>query len=301
MPIPKFKRPEGHNPRPLQLQERDIEILDLCYQHRFLSSDQIYALVGGSPHRLKQRLQLLWLHRFLDRPPDQQILQVREKLHYLIYALGDKGAEVLAEKRGYDLEKIRWSRKNDQARFPYLKHAMKISYFYACLALTLREQPELQLLSWRQGREIHDRIELPPYIDFNDVRADFPTIRPDALFGLYYLRDQQRQYFFLEMDLGTVRERAMLTRYRKYWAYWQQRRFTKQGIPENLGFRVLTVCYNPARTENLRNLIKNHEPWQGKTSMFWFTTEQWSLAKPDPILAKIWKTANDEQLHSLRD
>jgi len=300
MPRSRFKRPEGQELPGLRLQERDIEILDLCYQHRFLSSEQIYALAGGSPHRLKQRLQLLWLHRFLDRPPEAQILQIRDDMRYLIYALGDKGAKVLSERKGYDLEKIRWSRKNEQVRFPYLKHAIKISQFYTCLELALREEPDLQLSKWQQGKKIHDRIELPPYIRFEQVRTDQPTIRPDALFSLSYPKEEKRQYFFLEMDLGTVRESSMLTRYRKYWAYWEQKRFTSQGIPEELGFRVLTVSYHPQRAQNLRNLIKEHEPWRGKTSMFYFTNEQWTIENPRPILSS-WLTAKDEKLHSLKD
>lgn len=241
----------------------------------------------------------MWLNGYLDRPPDQQILQVREGLRYLIYALGDKGAKVLAQRKGYGIQKIRWSQKNDQVQFPYIKHALFISQFFTCLTLALGNKVGVELADWRQGKEIEDRVKRPPYLSGREARAKKPLIRPDALFGIHYLATDEVKFFYLEADRGTVRERTMLARYKKYWAYWKQKRYVNQGIPAKSGFRVLTVCKNPTRAENLRELIKENNPWWGKTSMFWFTYKQWSIENPKPILGMSWRIPKDEKLHSL--
>jgi hypothetical protein len=85
----------------------------------------------------------------------------------------------------------------------------------------------------------------------------------------------------------------MLGRYKKYWAHWQQNGYTEQGIPSELGFRVLTVSKNETRARNLRQLVINNKPWNGNTTMFWFTHNQWSIEDPEPILGKCWKAPKD--------
>lgn len=302
---PKLRRPQPgeeryREPAGIRIKDVDIQIMDLCYKHRFLTSRMLYALAHGKKEQLKKRLQLLWLHKYLVRPPDQEILRVREGLRYLIYGLGNKGAKVLAERKGYDIEKVRWSQRN-QVKFPFIRHTLFVSQFFTCLDLALRKKHEMDLLWWKQGTEIEARIKKPPYMSTRTTRADRPLLRPDALFGIHYLDEDKRQFVYLECDRGTVRERTLLKRYREYWALWEQRGFVKQGIPEELGFRVLTVSTNPTRAENLRKLIEENEPWDGKTSMFWFTWKQWDIENPKPILGKVWKIAEDEELHSIAD
>ena len=55
-------------PRPFQLQRRDIEILYQFFRHRFLQPRHVHALLGGSEANLAVRLRLLWQHRCLERP-----------------------------------------------------------------------------------------------------------------------------------------------------------------------------------------------------------------------------------------
>jgi hypothetical protein len=47
-------------PRPFQLQPRDIEILYEVLRHRFLQPGHVHALFGGSAANLAVRLRLLW-------------------------------------------------------------------------------------------------------------------------------------------------------------------------------------------------------------------------------------------------
>lgn len=302
---PKLNRPqpgdEGYKEPPnIKITPRDLRIINLVYKHRLLSSKQIYTLIDGSNTKLKRRLQKLWLNKYLERPPDQEVLRVRGDLRYLIYSLGPKGAQLLAEKKGYDIANLNWVQRAG-VKFPFIQHNLDVSQFYTCLKLALEDKEDVELSDWRQGKEIETRIGRPTYMTARESRSDRPLLQPDGLFSLRYLTEKDKQYFYLEADRGTVRERIMLGRYKKYWAFWQQRGFEKQGIPPKQGFRVLTVCKNPTRTRNLRNLITDNRPWNGNTTMFWFSFKQWSIDEPEPILSSSWKTPKYQTTRSLID
>ena len=299
----KLKRPkpdeEGYKEPPnIRIQPRDIRIIDLVYRHRLLSSCQLYSLIDGSRNKLKRRLQKLWLNEYLERPPDQKVLRVRGDLRYLIYSLGRKGAEILSEKKGYDIAKLNWVQRSE-VKFPFIEHNLNVSDIFTCLKLGLEEVENVELSKWWQGKEIEARIKRPSYMTKRESRTERPLLQPDGLFALRYLTDDVKQYFYLEADRGTIREKTMLGRYKKYWAHWEQKGFTDQGIPADQGFRVLTVCKNERRARNLRKLIEEKRPWNGNTTMFWFTHKQWSIKEPEPILKNCWKTAKDDRLHSL--
>lgn len=293
---PKLKRlkpgEEGYKEPPIvQPQPRDIRIIDLVYKHRLLSSNQIYALVEGSDQRLKERLHLLWLNGYLERPPDQRVLRVRGDLRHLVYSLGEKGAELLAEKKGHHVQKLNWVQRS-QVKYPFILHNLFISQFFVCLKLAVQEKQGVKLSVWKQGKKIEGRISRPDYITARESRANRPLLQPDALFTLYSVRKDTRRFFFLETDRGTVRERTMLGRYKKYWALWNQRRHTNQGIPENVVFRVVTVTKKGKRAENLREMLEKEMEkeqgvdWLGIPGMFWFGQEEWSIDHPEPLLSK---------------
>ncbi|MBS3787493.1 MAG: replication-relaxation family protein [Candidatus Bipolaricaulota bacterium] len=302
---PKLKRPKPgeeayKEPPSVKIQPRDIRIIDLVYKHRLLSSKQIYVLIDGSRTKLKRRLQKLWLNKYLERPPDQKVLRVRGDLRHLIYSLGQKGAEILAAEKGYDIAQLHWVQRSE-VKFPFIAHNLEVSEFFTVLKLALDEKEAVKLSNWRQGKEIEARIDRPNYITARESRSNKPLLQPDGLFSLHYLPEDLKQYFYLEADRGTIREKTMLGRYKKYWAYWQQQGFTDQGIPADQGFRVLTVCKNETRARNLRQLIEGNRPWNGNTTMFWFTYDQWSIEEPEAILSSCWKTPKGEATHSLLD
>jgi len=70
--LPRFERVA--HAAPIRLTERDHAIIRLIQRHRFLRSDQIIALIGGSAQNLSRRLQGLFHHGYLERP--------RAQLHY---------------------------------------------------------------------------------------------------------------------------------------------------------------------------------------------------------------------------
>jgi hypothetical protein len=60
--LPRFNR--AAEIAPMQLEERDRQIIRLVHRHRFLRSHQIIALVGSSPQQLSRRLKLLYHHGY---------------------------------------------------------------------------------------------------------------------------------------------------------------------------------------------------------------------------------------------
>jgi len=310
---PLFTRPASANSRPgLQLTDRDLQILHLCYRHRFLDSDQIAALVGAQTkgrHQIRVRLQKLWLERYLERPEDQRILRIREGYRPLIYSLGHKGIAAIAEGLGLDIAKVRWTQKHDQIRAPYIKHALFISEFFTTLAIALKQHPGWQLTDWRQGRSIFEQVTL----DHKTV-----SLRPDAFFTLTEPPQQgppQAHHFLLEADLGTIREKSMLDRYRRYWAYWKRIRDEERvgrgqlpqgrqprqprALPIPKAFRVLTISANPTRANNLTTLARQADDDKRGSTMFYFTHRQWAIDNSAPLLKPIWHTPADSQPRSL--
>jgi hypothetical protein len=96
---PQFERVPG--PTPLIITPRDQRILRHVRRHRFLNSEQILRLIGGSRAAVLRRLHLLFHHGYLDRPK-AQIRHFEPKLNRpLVYALAKKGTRHL-----YDLGEV---------------------------------------------------------------------------------------------------------------------------------------------------------------------------------------------------
>lgn len=276
-----YRRPE--TPSKVKLQERDLAIFSLLLEHRLMSSAQLQALLG-TQDALPRRLKLLWRAGYLERLNSLQ-LKFEDGYHYLIYTLAPKALTPLANTTGEKLDRIRWVMKRDQVSGPYLRHALKISEFYTALTLALRSQPAWRLIHWQQGREIHQRFKPGPN----------GTIRPDALLILSG-PDQEPKGFFLEIDNATIREAKMLDRYKRYWQFWKAKGYLRFKLDS---FRVLTVCPNPTRAQNLRALARQADDEQRGSGMFLFTHQQWSATDPTPILTPIWRSPKDNTAFSL--
>jgi len=289
---PKFKRrPEEVGG--LKLQERDVRIIRLLHDFRFINSDQIKALVDGSERGILKRLQKLFHHGFLDRPLSQ-IVYPLIGAQKMVYALGDKGADLLAEKFGIDRGKIKWNEKNKEAKDRHIQHTLMISHFRICLELALNNLPGTNLLFW----EKENPKELKDYVYIRDLQGrEFRApIVPDGFFGIQDQKD--KMYFFIEADQSTMTNARFLKKMKAYWNWWKQGKHTKRfGIK---AFRVLTITKTEKRKENLREITKKADDRQRGSLMFWFTSEKnYSLQKPESILDAIWQAPKDNNYHSL--
>jgi len=290
---PKFKRkPEQLGA--VRLQERDIRIIGLVHDYRFLNSDQIKLLTDGSEQGISRRLQKLFHHGFLDRPPSQ-INYPLTGTQKMVYALGDKGADLLAEKFGVDRGKIKWNEKNREAKDRHIQHTLMISNFRVCLKRALDTLPDTHLLFWQK----ENRKELKDYAYIKDSqgRQRKIAIVPDAFFGIEDPKD--KMHFFLEADQSTMTNRRFLAKMKAYWK-WGMR---EKGHTKKFGiraFRVLTITKTEQRKENLRRVTKQADNARTGSLMFWFTSQgNYNIQKPEGILEPIWQTPKDDSFHSL--
>lgn len=290
--LPRFKRKKTAI-SPIRLQPRDIRIIKLVYDYRSLNSGQIRALVGGSERGILRRLQKLFHHGFLDRPPHQAAYLLGED-HRMVYALGNKGADVLAEYLSVERDEINWTKKNLKIKAGFIEHTLMVSNFRAAITLALKNQTNADLLLWRPEfyRGMRD------YVMIRDIRGRRvrAAVVPDGFFCIRL--NNQKKYFFLEADRSTVPSNRFLQKMRAYWEYWKQgRHIQKLGIR---AFRVLTVTKTEKRKENLRALTQRADTKRVGSRIFWFCCqENFSLSKPEAILGPIWQTPADERYHKL--
>jgi len=292
---PKFKRkPEQLGG--LRLQERDIGIIRLVYDYRFLNSDQIKLLADGSEQGISRRLKKLFHHGFLDRPRSQ-IVYPLAGTQKMIYALGDTGADLLAEKFGIDRGKIKWNEKNREVKDRHIQHTLMISNFRVCLERALDTLPNTHLLFWQ--KENREELRDYAYIQDSQGRKRQVAIVPDGFFGMKDTKPKPKMYFFLEADQSTMTNGRFLNKMRAYWNWGM----SEKGHTRKFGikaFRVLAIAKTEQRKENLRRITKNADDARTGSFMFWFTSQQrYNTQKPESILDPIWQTAKDDKWHSI--
>src|SRR3972149_9105409 len=148
--LPRFKRIISPG-LAFRLQERDMEIIKLVYAYRLLTSRMIQLLSSGSAQGILRRLQLLFHHGYLERISTWQP-------GALVYALGNKGADVLALNLGIDRGAVDWRKKNKEVSALFVNHSLMISNFRAVLELASRKRPELKILNWASEGEIKESV-----------------------------------------------------------------------------------------------------------------------------------------------
>src|SRR5258708_23048367 len=86
----RFERRQA--PAPFQLTERDLNILSHVARHRFLSSEHLARLDGGSEQNVLRILRILFDHQLVDRPAAQLAHMPISGPPAMVYRLGRRGA-----------------------------------------------------------------------------------------------------------------------------------------------------------------------------------------------------------------
>ena len=304
---PRFQRaPEIAS---IQLTERDRMIVRCVFQHRFLRSWQIAALVGGSKQAVLRRLQLLYHHGYLERPRAQIEYFQPGGSRAFAYGLADRGAELLRLTETPSLRALEWSAKNRAVKHLFLEHALLVSDVMVSLELACRQHDGVRFLNSDElplPAATRSRLELEPFrwkVSLNGGTR--LGVVPDCVFGLEFADqppDRNHAYFFLEADRGTM----PITRsglhhssfHRKFLAYeatWLQELHRKHfGFHR---FRVLTVTTSTDRLKHLIEACRQLERGQG---LFLFADATGFLAVPDPLVFT-WQSARGEQTTRLDD
>lgn len=296
--LPRFKRaPEA---RPLELTERDHEIIRLVHRHRFLRSTHVLALIDGNPQQLLRRLQLLFHHGYLDRPRQQLDYFHRGGSHHIVYGLGNKTVALLKQDFGDSFCEPRVVEKNRSLGRVYLEHELLVSDFMVALELSCR-QSGIRLL-------LDDDL----FSDKNRFKWRVKTrdgarlgVIPDRVFGLEIKGEGsviKSAYFFLEADRGTMpvirKNLAQTSFFRKMLAYattWEQSVHRKRlGIHR---FRVLTVTTSAERVGSLLAACSQLKRGHG---LFLFTDT--GTLKDHPNVPSLpWQSGRHGEINTLLD
>ncbi len=271
--------------KPFRMQERDVELLRLLADYRFLDTYQIASLQPRGLRNLRRRLQYLFHAGLVDRPPRQH--DFLKPPMPLVYGLANKGADTLAEVLEIDRGKIDWQTKNREAGLPYIDHTLMISRFRATLTLALNSLGDTCMTTWQEGPRLKAGVK------FKGQRL---AVVPDGFFTIEH--KGQDHHFFLEADRSTMTNGRFFRKLRAYWLWWKagghKRKF---GIPR---FRVLTVTTSEKRKENLRKLARLADDGKRGSPMFLFACDKsFSLDDPQTILQPIWRTPLNDTVHPL--
>jgi len=301
--LPRFKR--NATVAPMQLTERDRDIIRLVHRHRFMRSHQIVALVNGSSQQLLRRLQLLYHHGYLERPRVQIDYYHQSGNHALVYGLGNKGGALMQQKLSTVPAKLSWGEKNRAVRGIFLEHALLVTDIMVAFELACRKTGCIRLLTeedlstWRkmegEDQSVQWRVNLRGGLNLGVI--------PDRVFALEFPAEKgesDRAYFFLEADRGTMpvkrRDLSQTSFFRKLLAYkatWVQSIHQKKfGFNR---FRVLTVTTSPARVKSLVEACSELKRGHG---LFLFADKS-LLERPEDILSSSWSTARHGETTAL--
>ncbi|MEO7998751.1 MAG: replication-relaxation family protein [Gemmatimonadaceae bacterium] len=308
----RFKREETKD---IKLNDRDLLILRAVHHHRFLRSTHLIALTGSPEKPLLRRLHLLYHNGFLDRPRVQIDYYHRGGSKPMVYALGDRGADVLSERDGISRGKFRWSQKNLEVGRPFLEHTLAVADFMIALELACQQHGRIEFIPAEQvltnapavtrARVLRNKEPFSWHVPLmhNGERHSVGII-PDGVFGLRYLdrpEGRNRAFFFLEMDLSTMsvaakslRKSSILKKLLAYHASWLQGLHEKHfGVPN---CRTLFVTTSHERVQNFIAAAKTvvlAKPGTrtGKTFLF---TEHDNIS-PNTFFTLGWQNAIDEE------
>jgi len=273
-----------------QLTEQDVELLQLAFEYRILRLDHLAALTGRPYRRLSRRLLKLLERRYLRRLK----LAVTEPL---LYYLSPAGSAVLVERGLAPREALARRVREGELSALFLKHEQMVVDLHVALALATRNGP-LRLSGWQEGKRLWDRVAVRGAAG----RGVLP-VRPDGFFTLEDSRrpeGRNRRHFFLEADRSSTTHERFQVKIAAYWHYLRGgHHIARYGIKS---FRVVTVTLTPDRARGLCEAAASAVPPEARDRFLFASLEDFSLAKPEPILAPVfitardWRAASDAQL-----
>src|SRR4051794_15312763 len=306
MSHPEIRRPRFERApiRPMVLTPRDHEILRAVHRHRLLRSTHLISLSNGSRQTTLRRLQLLFHHGYLDRPPMQLDWYARGS-EPLVYALGNHGAELLEREGGLKRGGIRWETKKRNVSRVFLHHTLAVAEVMVSFEVACRCREGVQFIPPEEvlagAPEATRRLRLPFRWQVEIREGGKPYrlgVEPDKVFGLEFHgapENRRRAYFFLEADRGTMPvtrkglgQTSFLRKLVCYQETWRQGLHkTHLGIPN---FRVLTVTTSRERMEHL---VEACRLISGGGSRLFLFTEQERLGQ-EGILVHEWVNGRGE-------
>ncbi len=280
--LPRFTR--APDIAPMELTERDQEIIRHVHRHRFLRSSHIVQLLGESGQQILRRLQRLYHHGYLERPRAQIDYYHCGGSRRIVYGLGAKGAAILKHELRPAVIDFCSGRKNQGVTRLFLEHALLVSDVMVAVEMSCRKSGQVRLIHSEallaQSRSPHK----PFRWTVNIGKSLKLGVIPDRVFAIESTNGE-RAYYFLEADRSTMpvtRSRmSQSSFYRKLFAYeatWTQ------GIHRHRfgfhRFRVLTVTTS---AERVKSLVKACGHLKRGHGLFLFAAIQSLLADKRPF------------------
>lgn len=295
----------------LALTERDILWLRAIHRYRFLTTDQAQLLSEGKVTKdrrpLNSRLEKLWAHDFLDRPPIQLQAYGYAKKRHLVHALGPKGAKWLTQNDGVTFPKGKgWHSVNRALSSPdRLMHKIGvvdtiIAVDRAAAALDgvriVHEQELLVLNKWPRNLKPH---RLPTRLLVQGRMMDRGT-DPDYTFEIVKQENGEQKFglCFLEWDNSTenfIKADEMASSIaQKHIAYAdvaKRKLHTKLYGRNNL--RVLFVVNGPLdRVHRMQEIYRTTVAGKIAPGMFLYTTD--TALREYGAFGDIWRNGAGE-------
>ena len=305
--FPRRKRFVRETPEPFQLTERDVTLVDLIAEHRFLRSTHLSELVEAPHKKVCDRLTSLFHAGYLDRPRAQlEFFRQDGGSTPMVYALANRGAQLLVAHHGPDVSAVDWARKNDHAGRPFIQHTLAIADLRVALKRAVRARPGFQILEPEQLIAMappETRARKRPWtwrtrVHHNDATIEI-GLAPDHAFAIQY-PDGRFRAFLVECDRGTMpvlrNNRKQTSVQRKFLAYYHAYRLGVHKERYGIGnFRVLTVTTSPQRIATMIEAVKDLSGGSG-SNLFLFADAAALAAAPD-VLAFEWLSGKGEPVH----
>ncbi|MDA2933797.1 replication-relaxation family protein [Acidobacteria bacterium AH-259-D05] len=340
--LPKFSRaPEAVEHR--QITQRSLEVLAAISRYRFIPTSILVRLIDGNQLVTSKHLQQLYhkglvnrfsvRHRgrpgeffyYLDNPAGLQLL-----VDYLEVPSGSLPWREIRNNREKGYARIM---RTDEApgQLLFLKHELMISRFHAMVELGCRHsQGQVELVDWRQGPELWDRIEVPTLrydskqqVLFEHEETKKLPHRPDAFFSLHFPNAPEGgrySHFFYEADRKTSDTDRFVKKLRVHFHFVVRQKRHRLKYNTQRIRAVLTETLDTSWAENLREAARHPAVSGEKPSpLFWFTASQIFeqerevpegkrlrkvsrfLAQPNLIFEKVWASPVNDKLISLLD
>ena len=280
----KYIRPK--NPEPIVMTDRDRSLLSRVWQDRMLFTSQIYRIFFSGKARAKARLRQLWENGYLDRYflPTLMFHGSTEAL----YILGNNGVDVVSAMMGIERTEIarglsHLKRKVRNHSFLLsLDHILSLADFRIAFeeAIAMRG---MSLEIWVPERMCEDSYSL-----WRRGERVIGKLRPDG-----YCRCCQNgkiYSFFIEVDLGTMSNKAIAHKVQRYLDYSDSGRYHQASGMKY--FRVLVVTVG---TQRLANLKVTTEVLTDR--IFWFATLEDVLQ--GRLFEPVWQQAGKDGIYPL--
>jgi len=297
--LPRFTRAAPEHRPNFQITDRDIQIVGIVGDNRFVKSIHVSQLLAASHEKISRRLQALYHNAYLDRP-DAQREHYRAGSDKMVYALANRGAQLLIHQHGRDIADVDWSRKNFEAKRAFVLHQLAIVDFRVALILAARARPGLALV---EPKELVTTMPPPtqaapkPFAWRVKVQHKGTPqeigVNPDYAFALRFA-DGSRRAYLVECDRGTMPVaraalkqtsiiKKLLTYHRGHKQKLHVRNFDWKA------FRVLIITNTATRARNILDAIAR-TPDLNSSELF-YVTDRPSLATADPLTHR-WQHAN---------